>query len=103
MKRSTQLAELKTQVKHHTLHKVTVRGALGREMVVNRTKKSLRITWVKTTHRPIHFPAPSLKLRPFPDLRQVSLKIAGKCSQSVLPEYILLFKPDGKITARSRR
>ena len=51
MKRSTQLAELKTEVKHNTLHKVTVRGALGTKMVVNRTKKSLRrITWVKTTH-----------------------------------------------------
>ena len=50
MKRNTQVAELKTQVKHNTLHKMTARGALGRKMVVNRTKKSLRITWVKTTH-----------------------------------------------------
>ena len=49
MKRNTELAELKTEVKHNTLHKVTARGALGRKMV-NRTKKSLRITWVKTTH-----------------------------------------------------
>ena len=49
MKRNTQLAELKTQVKHNTLHKVTARGTLGRKMVVNRTKKNLRITWVKTT------------------------------------------------------
>ena len=51
MKRNTQLAELTTQVKHNTLHKATARGALGRKMVVNRTKKSLCITWVKTTHR----------------------------------------------------
>ena len=50
MKRNTQLAELKTQVKRNTLHKVTARGALGRKMVVNRTKKSLLIAWVKTTH-----------------------------------------------------
>ena len=50
MKRSTQLAELKTHVKHNTLHKVTARGGLGRKMGVNRTQKSLRITWVKTTH-----------------------------------------------------
>ena len=54
MKRTcnTQLALLKTQVKHNTLHKITARGALGRKMVVNRRrkKKSLRITWVKTTH-----------------------------------------------------
>ena len=49
MKRNTQLAELKTQVKHNTLHKVTARGGLGRKMMVNRTKKSLRITWVITT------------------------------------------------------
>ena len=50
MKRSTQLAELQTPVKHKTLHKATARGALGRKMGVDRTKKSLRITWVKTTH-----------------------------------------------------
>ena len=50
MKRSTQLAELKTQVKRNTLDKVTALGALGRKIVVNRAKKSLRITWVKTTH-----------------------------------------------------
>ena len=53
MKRNTQLAELKTQVKHNTLHKATARGGLGRNMinmVVDRTKKSFRITWVKTTH-----------------------------------------------------
>ena len=50
MKRNTQLAELKTQVKHNSLHKVTARGALGRKVVVNRTKKSLLITRVKTTH-----------------------------------------------------
>ena len=37
MKHNTQLAELKTQVKHNTLHKVTARGTLGRKMVVNRT------------------------------------------------------------------
>ena len=51
MKRSTQLAELKTQVKHNTLHKVTARGGKGSKMVANQTKQSLRITWVKTTHR----------------------------------------------------
>ena len=50
MKRNTQLAELNTQVKHNKLHKVTARGGLGRKMVVNWTKKSLRITWVKTIH-----------------------------------------------------
>ena len=50
MKRNTQLAELKTQVKRNTLHKVAARGGLATKMVVNRTKKSLRITWVKTTH-----------------------------------------------------
>ena len=51
MKRNTQLAELKTQVKHNTLYKVTAQGTLGRKMVVNQTKKRLRITWVKTTHK----------------------------------------------------
>ena len=50
MKRSTQLAELKTRVKHNTLHKVTARGGKGNKMLVNQTKQSLRITWVKTTH-----------------------------------------------------
>ena len=50
MKRSTQLAELKTQVIHNTLHKVTARGGKGSKMVANRTKQSLRITLVKTTH-----------------------------------------------------
>ena len=49
MKRSTQLAELNTQVKHNTLHKVTARGGKGSKMVANRTKQSLRKTWVKTT------------------------------------------------------
>ena len=39
MKPNTQLAELKTPVKHNTLHKLAARGALGRKMVVNRTKK----------------------------------------------------------------
>ena len=48
MKRSTQPAELKTQVKHNTLHKVTARGGKGSKMVANQTKQSLRITWVKT-------------------------------------------------------
>ena len=51
MKRSTQLAELKTTVKHNTLQKVTARGGKGTKMVANQTKQSLRITWVKTTHR----------------------------------------------------
>ena len=51
MKRSTQLAELKTQVKHNTLlHKVTARGGKGSKVVANQTKQSLRITWAKTTH-----------------------------------------------------
>ena len=54
MKRSTQLAELKTQVKHNTLHKVTARGGKGSEVVANRIKQSLRITWVKTTHYALH-------------------------------------------------
>ena len=39
MKRNTQLAELKTPVKHNTLQKVTTLGALGRKMVVRRTKQ----------------------------------------------------------------
>ena len=56
MKRNTQLAELKTPVKHNTLHKVTALGTLGRKMVVNRTKQSLRIMWVKTTHCPCFLP-----------------------------------------------
>ena len=47
MKRNTQLAELKTQVKHNTLHKVTARGGKGSKVVANQTKQSLRITWVK--------------------------------------------------------
>ena len=51
MKRSTQLAELKTHVKHNApLHKVTAPGALGRKKVMNRSKQSLLTTWVKTTH-----------------------------------------------------
>ena len=51
MKRSTQLAELKTQVKYNTLHKVTARGGgKGSKMVANQAKQSLRITWVKTTN-----------------------------------------------------
>ena len=47
MKRNTQLAELKTQVKHITLHKVTAWGGKGNKMVANQTKQSLHITWVK--------------------------------------------------------
>ena len=43
MKRSTQLAELKTRVKHNTLHKVTARGGKGSKMVANQTKQSLGI------------------------------------------------------------
>ena len=50
MKRRTQLAELKTQVKHNTLHKVTARGGKGSKTVANETKQSVRITWVKATH-----------------------------------------------------
>ena len=51
MKRGTQVAELKAQVKHNTLHKVTARGGKGSKMVANQTQQSLRITWVKTaTH-----------------------------------------------------
>ena len=47
MKRSTQLAELKTPVKRSTLHKLTARCAFWRTMVANQTNKGLRITWVK--------------------------------------------------------
>jgi hypothetical protein len=54
MKRKTEPAELKTQVKHNTLHKVTARGGKGSKMVANQTKQSLRITWVKTTHYKYH-------------------------------------------------
>ena len=54
MKRSTQLSELKTQVKHNTLHKEAALGASWRKMVMNRTKKSLCITWVKTTHTRVY-------------------------------------------------
>ena len=50
MKRTTQLAEVKTQVKHNTLHKVTAWGGKGSKMVANQTKQSLRITWVKTNN-----------------------------------------------------
>ena len=48
MKRNTQLAELETQVKHNTLHKVTARDGKGSKMVANQTEQSVRITWVKT-------------------------------------------------------
>ena len=41
MKRNTQLAELKTQVKHNTLNKVTARGGKGSKMVANQIKTEL--------------------------------------------------------------
>ena len=40
MKRSTQQAELKTQVKHNTLHKVTALGGKGSKLVANQTIKT---------------------------------------------------------------
>ena len=52
-KRNTHLAELKTQVKHKTLHKVTALGALWRKMVVNWTKK--RACASRGWKQPIHW------------------------------------------------